>query len=104
MTRPGELEKVIARWKGAGLIPRDALPDERALDFLVHGQVASVVAAGYKFGVSHEAIGTVLVGTGNAQHLEENIAAILGPPLPVADAERIRSLFGHLAESEGDTA
>jgi aryl-alcohol dehydrogenase-like predicted oxidoreductase len=103
MTRPGELEKVISRWKGAGLIPRDAVRDERPLDFLVHGQVPSVVAAGYKFGVSHEAIGTVLVGTGNVRHLEENIAAILGPPLPAADVERIRALFGHLAESEGDT-
>lgn len=103
MTRPAELQKVIARWKSAGLIPADSLPEEGPLDFLVHGPVNSVVAAGYKFGSAHEAIATVLVGTGKVLHLEENTAALLGPPLPAADHERIRALFGHLAESEGDS-
>jgi L-galactose dehydrogenase len=103
MTRPAELEKVVARWKAAGLIPREALPDRGPLDFLVHGAVESVVAAGYKFGATHEAIATVLFGTGSVEHLEANVTAILGPPLPVADQERVRALFGHLAESEGDT-
>jgi L-galactose dehydrogenase len=103
LSRPGELEKVIGRWKAAGLIPPDSLPDQAPLDFLVHGAVESVVAAGYKFGVGHEAISTVLIGTGNVAHLEQNIATILGPPVPAEDSTRIRALFGHLAESEGDT-
>jgi L-galactose dehydrogenase len=103
LTRPGELEKVIGRWKAAGLIARDSLPERAPLDFLVHGPVESVVAAGYKFGASQEAISTVLIGTGSVAHLEQNIAAILGPALPAEDGGRIRALFGHLAESEGDT-
>ena len=37
MSRPAELEKVIARWKAAGLIARDALPDQKPLDFVVRG-------------------------------------------------------------------
>jgi L-galactose dehydrogenase len=104
LTRPGELEKAIRRWKAAGLLPSDCLPDERPLDFLLHGPVESLVAAGYKFGAGHDAIASVLVGTGNVAHLEQNIAAILGPPLPHEDTARICALFGHLAESEGDTA
>jgi len=102
LTRPDELRKVICRWKETGLLPGD-VSDEGALDFLVRGPVSSVVAAGYKFGAAHDAIATVLFGTGNVTHLEENIEAILGPPLPVADCDRVRQLFGHLAESEGDT-
>lgn len=103
LTRPEELKKVIARWKAAGLLAQDAVPEDGPLDFLVHGPVTSVVAAGYKFGVSHDAVNTVLFGTGSVGHLEENVDAILGPPLPDADLVRIRTLFGHLAESEGDT-
>ncbi|MCH8159306.1 MAG: aldo/keto reductase, partial [Proteobacteria bacterium] len=62
LTRPGELEKFIARWKDAGLISPDALPEKAPLDFLVHDGVKSVVAAGYKFGIEPEAISTLLVG------------------------------------------
>jgi aryl-alcohol dehydrogenase-like predicted oxidoreductase len=103
MTRPEELRRFIGRWKDAGLIARDSLPDDGPLDFLVHGPVQSVVAAGYKLGVAHDAIATVLIGTGNVRHLEENIEAVLGPPLPAEDSNRVRKLFGHIAESEGDT-
>jgi aryl-alcohol dehydrogenase-like predicted oxidoreductase len=104
MTRADELEKQIARWKAAGRIPRDALPERSPLDFLVHGGVDSVISAGYKFGIGHPAVTAVLIGTGSVAHLEANIAAVLGPPLPEADTDRIRALFGGLAESEGDCA
>jgi L-galactose dehydrogenase len=103
LTRTGAVEKVIARWKAAGLIAPDCLPDQRPLDFLVHGPVESLAAAGYKFGAGHDGIHSVLIGTGSVVHLEQNVAAILGPPLPEEDGARIRALFGHLAESEGDT-
>src|SRR5262249_43103609 len=103
LTRAHELEKLIARWKDAGRVPRDALPDRAPLDFLVHDGVDSVVAAGYKFGIAHPAVATVLVGTGSVAHLEANVAAVLGPPLPPADGDRVRALFGGLAESEGDS-
>jgi len=103
LTRPAELEKTMARWKQAGLIPEDALPERDPLGFLVHDEVQSVMAAGYKIGIGHEAISTLLIGTGNVAHLEENIETILGSPLPEEDASQIRAIFGKLAETEGDT-
>jgi aryl-alcohol dehydrogenase-like predicted oxidoreductase len=103
MTRTHELEKVIGRWKDGGQIPRHALPDRAPLDFLVHDGVDSVISAGYKFGIGHPAVTTVLIGTGRVAHLEANVAAVLGPTLPTADTDRIRTLFGGLADSEGDS-
>ena len=103
MTRPEELEKVIARWKKAGWLAEDAIPDRRPLDFLIRDHVPSVVSAGYKMGVAHDAISTMLIGTGNVEHLEENVQSVLGSPLPDEDCQRIRELFGRIAESEGDT-
>ena len=101
LSRPTELEQTIARWKQAGLLAADAVPDRNPLGFLVHGKTSSVIAAGYKFGSGHPAIATVLVGTGNVAHLEENVETILGPPLSAEDQQRIRDLFGSFAVTEG---
>jgi aryl-alcohol dehydrogenase-like predicted oxidoreductase len=98
VTRPRELALLLAKWKLRGLIAFNAVPFVRPLDFLVHGHVDSVVSAGYKFGAAPAAVSTVLIGTGNVAHLEANVAALLGPPLPAADTARLRALFGHLAE------
>jgi len=102
LSRPKELEGIIARWKAAGLIDANTLPDQDPLGFLVHGGVPSVVAAGYKFGIAPAAISTLLIGTGDVSHLEENVATLLGPPLPDEDMQRLHAMFGTIAETESD--
>lgn len=102
MTRPHELEEIIARWKKAGLIDPGALPTKKPLDFLIHDDVKNVTAAGYKFGIEPDTVSTLLVGTGNIKHLEENVVTLLGSPLPSADSDRLREVFGSFAASEED--
>ena len=102
LTRNERLEEIIDRWKAAGYLDAAALPEKSPLDFLVRDDVKSVVDAGYRFGAGHEAISTVLIGTGNVQHLEENVASVLGPGLPQEDVARLRQLFGDIAQSERD--
>lgn len=102
LSRQDQLEAIITRWKRAGLIAHDALPEEDPLAFLVRDDVKSVVAAGYKFGIEPAAISCLLVGTGNVAHLEENVATVLGSSLPKEDSARLRSLFGSIAETEWD--
>lgn len=38
----------------------------------------------------------MLFGTGNPDHLAPNINAILQPPLPAADLEKLTELYGAL--------
>ncbi|MEA2640229.1 MAG: hypothetical protein QOF51_1623 [Chloroflexota bacterium] len=98
LAQPDQLAALTADWKARGLLDEDALPERDPLEFLVKGDVPSVIAAGYKFALDHPAITSVLVGTGSVAHLEENVAAALGAPLPSADAVHLRKLFGHIAE------
>ena len=102
LSRPEVLRERIADAKARGLIPRDALPDEDPLGWLVKGHVASLPAAGYKYVAAHPAMGTVLSGTANVAHLEANVEAILGPPLPDEDMARLRSIFGDVWEPLGN--
>jgi hypothetical protein len=54
--------------------------------------------------VRHEpGVDVVLFGTGDPQHLRENIAAVLAPPLPLADRQTLTALFGHLVGVGLDT-
>jgi aryl-alcohol dehydrogenase-like predicted oxidoreductase len=99
LTRPEELSALIADWKRRGLVGRAALPDADPLGWLVRNEVDSVVAAGYKFALDHPAVSTVLTGTADPAHLEANVAAILGPPLPGPDRARLEAVFGPLTEA-----
>jgi L-galactose dehydrogenase len=99
LSDPAQLEALIAEWQAAGKIPAGTLPASDPLGFLVHDAVDSVVSAGYRFAAGPSAVSTVLTGTANRAHLERNVAAILGPPLPEADTERLRGLFGALVEA-----
>jgi aryl-alcohol dehydrogenase-like predicted oxidoreductase len=45
---------------------------------------------------------TVLTGTGNVTHLQENVAALLKPPLPPADLQRLEHLFGQVDSVSGN--
>lgn len=100
MTQGEQLSQFLSTCKAQGKIPVDCLPDDNPLGFLVKGDIKSVVQAGYKFGVDHPAVDTLLFGTGSVEHLEENIQSIIGPRLPAEDTERLREIFGDLAESE----
>jgi aryl-alcohol dehydrogenase-like predicted oxidoreductase len=98
LTRPAELQALIADWTARGLLPAGALPADDPLGWLVQGGTDSVISAGYKFAAAHPAISTVLTGTASPRHLEANVAAILGAPLPAAHMRRLQALFGHIVE------
>lgn len=95
--RPAELAAAMRDLAAKGLIPPEVAASEDSLGWLVHdGGASSVTDAAYRY-VRHEpGVNVVLFGTGDMGHLRTNIASILKPPLPDADREMLRRLFGHL--------
>lgn len=100
--RPELLAALIAELRDRGELPRGALPETGPLDWLVHDGVESVTAAAYQYAAAHPAVSCVLTGTAKLAHLEANVRAILGGPLPAADAARLRALFGPVGRKLGD--
>ncbi len=100
LTRPGRTDEVVARLKSEAVIPRGELPDEKPFDWLIRGDVDSVISAGYKFGANHPAVSTVLTGTSSIDHLEANAKALEKPALPAEDQERLVRLLGDSAEPD----
>ena len=93
LTRPNQLEELVAEWKLDGTIPADSVPDNNPLGWLVHGEVDSVVSAGYKFAADHPAVSSVLTGTSSIEHLERNARALEKPFLPAEDTKWIHAAF-----------
>ena len=100
LTRPHRSREVVARWKEEGLIGPDDLPDDGPFDWLIGGDVDSVISAGYKFGADHPAVSTVITGTSSIAHLEANARSLQRPALPRQHHERLVTLFGDSAEPD----
>lgn len=99
LLRPERIREVVGEWKAEGLLPRDAVPDDEPLGWLVGPWADSVPAATYKFAVDHPAVSTVLTGTGRIAHLEANAEAILGTRLPSAIVQRAIDTFGPVSRN-----
>jgi aryl-alcohol dehydrogenase-like predicted oxidoreductase len=95
--RPDEVRRVVAELVADGRIAGDALDADDPLGFLVHeGGATSVIDAAYRFARHEPGCHVILTGTGDVTHLEANVRSIDAGPLPSADLERLRAVFGHL--------
>jgi L-galactose dehydrogenase len=103
LSRPDELARVVRELVEQGRVDADGIDVDDPFGFLVHvGGAASVVEAAYRFSRHEPGCHVVLTGTGSVEHLEENVRSINAPPLPSADLDRLRSLFGHLDHLSGN--
>jgi aryl-alcohol dehydrogenase-like predicted oxidoreductase len=96
-SRPERLAVALRELTASGQLPRWLADAPNPLGFLIHAAGASTITeAAYRF-VRHEpGVDVVLFGTGDSDHLRANIAALLAPPLPLADRQTLTKLFGHL--------
>jgi aryl-alcohol dehydrogenase-like predicted oxidoreductase len=96
-SKPDVLKQTVAELAAEGKVPAALAAEKNPLGFLVHeGGAESVVDAAYRFARHEPGIDVVLFGTGSTAHLRANVASLLRPPLPAADAARLYELFGGL--------
>lgn len=103
MCRPARLREVMAELIAKGAVDPAAVDPEDALGFLVYpGGAASVMDGAYRFARFEPGADVVLSGTGSVDHLTENLATFSRGPLPEADVERLKTIFGSVDCTFGD--
>ena len=99
LTREDHYRQQLDEWRQTGEIDVDHPKLANGLDWLIGGDVDSVVSAGYKFAADNPAISTVICGTANIDHLIQNAAALQNPKLPPEHHDTLRELLGNSAST-----
>jgi aryl-alcohol dehydrogenase-like predicted oxidoreductase len=97
-SRPERLATALRELTARRQLPRWLADAPNPLGFLLHAAGAQTLTeAAYRFARHEPGVDVVLFGTGDPEHLKANIAALLAPPLPLADRLILTKLFGRLS-------
>jgi aryl-alcohol dehydrogenase-like predicted oxidoreductase len=69
---------------------REVWERAKALEFDLHGDVATLAEAALRFCLSHAAVSTLIVGMRKAEHTQENVKASDKGALPTEDLARLK--------------
>jgi aryl-alcohol dehydrogenase-like predicted oxidoreductase len=101
LSQPEVLRELIEGLIAEGRMPAGAVNPADPLDFLAQGDPAAIVDAAYRFCRHEPGAQVILTGTGSRKHLEQNVASILGRPLPKAILRRLDEVFGEIDSVTG---
>ena len=103
LSQPERLKEMCAELVEKGAIAKDALDLDDPLGFLLkETDAATLPEAAYRFCRHERGRRCCSNRHGQSAHLQENIAAILKPPLPRAALEKLERLFGGLDSLTGN--
>jgi aryl-alcohol dehydrogenase-like predicted oxidoreductase len=91
---PTAVAAFVRQWEREGLLTPGTVEPDAALDWLIDDDTPDVAAAAYKFAAAPVEVGSVLTGTASLGHFEDNLAAVLGTPLPADKFQRVLDVFG----------
>ncbi len=91
---PVQWKGYLVRWEDEGLLEPGVVDHDAPFGWILDENSPTVSAAAYKFAAEHPSVGSVLTGTANVDHFDDNLHAILGPPLPRASTRRVMDTFG----------
>ena len=98
-SHPGRLNQVVTRLVNEGKLPTWLAEAADPLGFLIYPDGArTIIDAAYRYCRHEPGTDVILFGTGNPTHLRSNIDSILSDPLPAADLQQIKELFGALED------
>ncbi len=101
LSDPAALREAVAGLVERGEVDGGAIDADDPLGFL-REHADSVVEAAYRFCRHEPGAQVILTGTGEIAHLEENLKAIQGPPLPEAVQSRLAAIFGRVDSVSGN--
>ena len=96
LPNPKLLSNQIKSWKQEGLIDSE-LDEINPLNWLIKGNVKSIIDAGYIFASEHPAVSSVLTGTSSINNLEKNVQALNINKLPEQHSQKLKDLFSDIA-------
>ena len=103
LTNRDNARAVVETLIEAGTIAASDVDRSDPLGFVTaHPHVKSLVEAAYRFCRYEAGARVILTGTGSVEHLRENVAAILAPPLPKEMVARLTQIFGDVDCVSGD--
>jgi aryl-alcohol dehydrogenase-like predicted oxidoreductase len=102
LSRPDKLRQTVAELAQQGLVDKEAMDAHDLLGFIASMERRDGLPdAAYRFCRAEPGIHVVLSGTGNVQHLEQNVASILRPPLPSDTRQKLMDLFARVDTVSG---
>ena len=101
-SNPDKLRDILVDLCDSGEIDPETVDLSEPLAWaLAASDAKTVPEIAYRFCRHEPGIDLVLTGTGNARHLEENVASLLRPPLPAEVQESLRKMFGRVRSATG---
>ena len=101
-SNPDRLREILAELCESGEIDAASVDLSNPLAWALSGSDARTVPeVAYRYCRHEPGIDLVLTGTGSVRHLEENVASLLGPPLPTEVTQRLGQLFGGVRSATG---
>src|SRR5262249_39356218 len=103
LSQPAALKELLIGLRNNGQLAPDAYDADNPLGFFTaDGKTPTLPEAAYRFCRYEPGLHTVLTGTGNIEHLKENVASLLKPPLAPVDLQGLERLFGKVDSVSGD--
>jgi aryl-alcohol dehydrogenase-like predicted oxidoreductase len=103
LSDPAALREAVASLAARGEVDPSQVDAEDPLGFLTpYAASGALTEVAYRFCRHEPGAQVILTGTGDIAHLDANLAAIEGPPLPPEALDRLKRLFGTVDSISGN--